>query len=641
MRGKISLISILLLSFQFLLAQPAAKYSSTNKKALAHYDKAQMFLSRKMFPEAIFELESAVKKDSKFYEAYVSLGSVLKMTRAYANAKEMLLKALELQPKNESNYSLYFAIGDICFKEADYEGAEKYMKGFMSFKNAPAPQKEYAKKVIENCEFAKEQTTNPLKIETKPMPPPLNQFPLQYFPSMTADGSTLVFTALNSFSVQDDENLYVSNHSDKGWSVPTSISSNINTKNNEGTASISGDGKTLVFTSCGRKDSKGSCDLYISYKTGDEWSVPVNMGNTINSPEWDTHPSLSADGRKLYFTSSRRGGFGREDIYVSTKDDSGNWTNAKNLGKNINTTESEIGPFIHANGKTLFFSSNGRPGMGGLDLYYTTLTDTGWTSPVNLGYPLNTANDESGVMIRADMKKGYFSANKKTNGKDVSSVLYEFSVPEELRKVSQVALAKGKVLDLETKKPVKAKIELIDLAKNEVVSIVESDEMNGSYVLVLTEGSEYAIYVSADEYLFKSLTFNYTNPKEFDPMTLDVFLEKAKHGSHIVLNNIFFDSGKFEINEKSIPELEKVKKFLTQNPKLIVEISGHTDNIGKFEDNKKLSELRAKSVVEYLVKTGIPSERLKYVGFADKQPISDNSEEQGRQMNRRIEFKIL
>lgn len=630
-----------IVGLQISISQPAAKYSSANKKALAHYDKAQFMLSRKMYVEAIPELESAIKKDPKFYEAYVSLGSVHKMLRSYQLAKEYLSKAIEIQPKNDGNYGLYFAIGEINFRESDYEGAEKYMNGFLSFKNAPAPQKEYAKKVIENCEFAKEQLKKPLKIDAKPLPAPLNQFPLQYFPSMTADGNTLVFTALKSFSSQDDENLFVSNLSEKGWSVPVSISNNINTNNNEGTASISGDGKTLVFTACGRRDSKGSCDLYVSYKIGEEWSVPVNMGSPINSPEWDTHPSLSADGRMLFFTSNRRGGFGREDIYMSTKDEKGNWTIPQNLGKNINTSESEIGPFIHANGKTLFFSSNGWLGMGGQDLFYTNLSDTGWSTPVNLGYPLNTSNDESGVLIRADMKKGYYSASKRQNGKDASSILYEFSVPEDLKKMSQVTLTKGMVTDAETQNPLKAKIELIDLSKNKVVSIVESDEKNGSYVLVLTEGSEYAIYVSAEGYLFKSLTFNYSNPKEFDPMTLDIALEKAKQGSHVVLNNIFFESGKFEIQEKSIPELEKVKKFLSLNPKLLVEISGHTDNIGKFDDNKKLSEARAKAVVDYLVNHGIPSDRLKFVGYADKQPLAENTDEQGRQLNRRIEFKIL
>lgn len=642
---KIKQLLLLILIFLFInrvICQTSAKNINHNKKALMHYEKAQILISRKLYNEAIIELENAIKKDFKFYEAYVSLGSVYKLLRMYPQAKVSLLKALEYQPKNENNYALYFALGDLLYKESDYIAAQKYMKLFLEGKNLPSLQKDYAMRVVESCEFAMEQMKNPVHINLQPMAFPLNQFALQYFPSMTADGKILVFTALNSFSLQDDENLFVSTFTEKGWSQPVSISGNINTKNNEGTASISGDGKTLVFTSCGRKDSKGSCDLYISYKIGDEWSVPVNMGNTINSQDWDTHPSLSADGRKLFFTSNRKGGFGKEDIYVSIKDENGNWSVPQNLGKNINTPESEIGPFIHANGKTLFFSSNGWQTMGGLDLLYSNLTDTGWTIPKNLGYPLNTVNDESGVMIRSDMKKGYFSMSKKNNGKDKeSSLLYEFDVPENLLNISKVIIAKGIVVDGENSKPVKAKIELVDLAKKERISLVESDEKNGSYVLTLTEGAEYAVYVSAQGYLFKSFTFNVTNCNNFDPMVLDVRLEKIKQGSHVVLNNIFFEFGKYDLQPKSIAELEKVKQFLLENKDVKVEISGHTDNIGKYEDNKILSELRAKAVVDYLIKSGISPERLTFVGYADKKPIASNDNEQGRSLNRRIEFRIL
>jgi outer membrane protein OmpA-like peptidoglycan-associated protein len=240
------------------------------------------------------------------------------------------------------------------------------------------------------------------------------------------------------------------------------------------------------------------------------------------------------------------------------------------------------------------------------------------------------------------MKKGYFSMSKKNNGKDKeSSLLYEFDVPENLLNISKVIIAKGIVVDGENSKPVKAKIELVDLAKKERISLVESDEKNGSYVLTLTEGAEYAVYVSAQGYLFKSFTFNVTNCNNFDPMVLDVRLEKIKQGSHVVLNNIFFEFGKYDLQPKSIAELEKVKQFLLENKDVKVEISGHTDNIGKYEDNKILSELRAKAVVDYLIKSGISPERLTFVGYADKKPIASNDNEQGRSLNRRIEFRIL
>ncbi len=642
MKHKVTLILLLVIPITTLLSQPKnqAQYSTKNKKAILYFTEAQTFMVRKLYPEAIENLTNALKKDDEFVEAYVLLGTIYKVTKNYTKAKLNLQKAIDLQPNNENLNSNYFALGELNMREGKYQEAKPYLQKFLTFKTSKPPYTYQAERFIKNCDFAVSAINNPLDFKPTIMDAKINSFHDQYFPSITADGRTLIYTSIRSFSQTDDENLVISTLGDNGWSSPSSISTNINTINNEGTASISGDGKTLVFTSCGRRDSKGTCDLYISYKKGNEWTIPVNMGEPINSREWESQPSLSADGRTLYFASSRRSGFGKTDIFVSYLGEQNVWSVPKNLGPKINTPEDDAAPFIHANGKSLYFSSNGRPGMGGFDIYLTTKEDTGFVTPVNMGYPLNTSNDEQSLIISTDYQKGYYSGEVITKG-NTSNVIFEFDVPKALQSTQKTNIAKGTVYDAVTKQKLQARVELIDIKTNKMVTVVNSDNINGDYTLVLNEGAEYALYCSKEGYLFKSMSFNYTDPQKFDPISLDIYLEPAVAGAHIILNNIFFETGKYELQEKSKTELDKLVSFLKNNPQVKVEISGHTDDVGKHEDNMKLSSLRAKAVAEYIIKLGINATSLKYVGYGETQPTKPNDNEENRQLNRRIEFKIL
>lgn len=626
----------------YLTAQskPQPQYTTKNKKAISYFNEAQTFTVRKLYPEAIEYLTAALKKDDEFIEAYTLLGTIYKITKNYAKAKINLQKAIDLQPNNENLNTNYFIIGDLLIKEGKYQEAKPFLQKFLTFKTSKPPYTFQAERLINNCEFAEEAMKNPVDFKPKIMDNKVNSFPDQYFPSITADGKTLIYTSLRSFSQNDDENLVVSTLGENGWSSPVSISPNINSLNNEGTASISGDGKTIVFTSCGRKDSKGTCDLYISYKKGNDWSVPTNMGEPINTREWESQPSLSADGRTLYFVSSRRNGFGKTDIFVSNLDEQDKWSMPKNLGPKINTPEDDVAPFIHANGKSLYFSSNGRPGMGGMDIYVSLKQDTGFTVPTNIGYPLNTSNDEQGLIISTDYQKGYYSGEAINQGK-TNNLIFEFDIPKSLQNIQKTNIVKGTIFDPVTKQKLEARIELIDLKTNKLVTVVNSDPINGDYTLVLNEGSEYALYCSKKGYLFKSLSFNYTDPQKFDPVALDIQLDAAVSGSHITLNNIFFESGKFELQEKSKTELDKLVLFLKNNSLVKVEISGHTDDIGKHDDNMKLSSLRAKSVADYLIQNSIDPAMIKHIGYGETVPNHPNDSEEHRQLNRRIEFKIL
>ena len=430
-----------------------------------------------------------------------------------------------------------------------------------------------------------------------------------------------------------------SKNTDGSWSDPESISDNINTKFNEGTCTISANGRTIIFTSCSGRSSMGSCDLYISYKLGDQWTDPENMGININSRNWESQPSLSADGRILYFVSDRSGGYGKRDIWKSQWVD-GQWTKAANLGPTINTAEEEVSPFIHVNGQTLYFSSKGFPGMGGYDIFFSEWQSNKWTVPNNLGYPINTSDDQVSLFITANGKNGYYSYELK-GPNTYKSLLYFFQVPEAIRVKNKSNYIAGKVLNVATKKPLQAQVELFDINADSLRATVTSDSLTGDYLQILTDGSEYALYVSKPGYLFESLRFDYQVSQDREPILIDIYLQPIKSGIASTMNNIFFEVDKYEIKQKSRTELNKTVMFLQTNPSVRIEIAGHTDNSGNDSHNRQLSLNRAKAVHQFLIDQGINTKRLTYKGYGSTLPVAPNDSGKNRQLNRRIEFKIL
>jgi OOP family OmpA-OmpF porin len=493
-----------------------------------------------------------------------------------------------------------------------------------------------------NCIFAEEALKHPLTFNPVLMSNKINKYFIHAYPVLTADQQTFIFSKRDGPQLTDDEDIVVSRKVNGEWSDPVSISDKINSEFNEGACTMSADGKVLVFVSCNRKDGLGACDLYISYKKGNDWTIPLNMGPTVNSTAWDSEPTLSADGRTIYFTSERGGGMGLFDIWITTMDESGNWTKARNLGKPVNTEGKEVSPFIHANGNTLYFSSNKHPGMGGYDIFYSHKVDSiTWTEPVNVGYPINTQMNDASVFISADSKKGFYSVYERKDMRFNKALLYEFDVPKELQEQKLSTYAKGTVYDADTKQKLGAKVELVDLKTQLVVQSTKSDSINGDYLMVLTEGSEYALYVSRPGYLFKSIFFDYKDPKNFNPLTLDVYLDPIKAGKGVVLNNIFFATNSYALEDKSKTELDKIVNFLKLNSKVNIEFGGHTDDVGSDKANLDLSLKRAKSVYEYIVSKGISAARLKFKGYGETKPVAPNDSDENRQLNRRIEFVIL
>lgn len=634
------LCTLLLISSAALAQMPLATKS---KKAIALYTEADNFRVRGQFSQAIGLLNQAIQKDKNFVEAYYRLGIIYMTLKDFPHAIRNFEKGLSLTDDVRKQKVFWYDLGESYFTVGDYDKAERTISQFLKAESHNRAKIERASLLMDNIEFARENQKNTSAYKQRRLTDTVNAFVMQYFPVLTADQQELIFTRRMGGGPGDDEDLVISRKDPRGrWSTPESLSKNINTQLNEGTCTISADGRKLIFTSCVGRQGYGSCDLFESNRIGDEWTKPKNLGPNVNSAEWESQPSLSADGRTLYFVSDRRGGLGRRDIWVSQLTPGGQWTRARNAGKPVNTIYDEISPFIHANNRVLYFASNGLVGFGGYDIFFAEKdSSAAWSSPRNIGSPINNHEDQFSLFITADGKKGYYSHEQVQDAGYSTSYIYEIDIPAENRIRYKSNYVKGTVRDKKTREPLAASVELINLETNETESLVSSDSVSGAYLIVLTQGAEYALYINKREYLFKSLNFNYSALKDYEPIILDIDLERASDGTTAILQNIFFDVDKYDLKDKSVTELQKILRFLKENPSVKVEISGHTDNSGSPSYNVQLSEKRAQSVNNYLIERGIAPERLRTKGYGSDQPIADNTTEEGRQKNRRIEFKII
>lgn len=633
---QMKLLPTILLLFIAVGLSAQSKLSTNKKKAAELYYLADNHMVKGQYALAFDLLEQAVDKDDDFHEAYFRMGIIDKARGNVGTAEKYLLKTLELDPENAG---ANFELGELYIQVGEYEKSKEYTQAYLDLNPRNSKRRAEAQRFIDNANYALENIDRGLEINPRPLSDKINQFAMQYFPVITADQEYLIYTRRFGSTLNDDEDLVISKNIENEWSEPISISENINSPINEGTCTISADGRTLIFTSCYGRKGFGSCDLYISYKIGSDWTDPSNLGANVNSSSWDSQPSISADGRTLYFISNRNGGVGKRDIWVSKQNDENVWSKPENLGREINTPEDEVSPFIHPNNQTLYFASNGRKGFGGFDIYYSNKINDTWDSPDNLGFPINTGDDQVSLFITADGKKGYYS-HENLGSSTVKGLIYEFDFPEELQIKNKASFVKGKVYDAKTKEPLKSKIELYDLVNDERISLVSSDSVTGEYLMVLPEGSEYALYINKRGYLFKSLYFNYKGDS-VESLQINIPIDKISIGIKTTLENIFFDFDKYELKPESKTELSKVIQFLQSNPNIKIEIAGYTDNKGTYSYNLDLSENRAKAVFDFLIENGISSYRISYKGYGQADPVASNENERGRAKNRRIEFKVI
>jgi outer membrane protein OmpA-like peptidoglycan-associated protein len=631
-------LSALLVGIPFALSAQT-QLSTKSKKAIELYTDADNFRVRGQYDKAIDLLNQAITKDKNFEEAYFRLGLTLKNQQEILRSCESFEKGLSLLPDIRKQNAYRYELADNYLKVGNYTQALEIVNLFLNSEKANRIKIDQAKVWKGHAEFGLANQHDNLSYQPQALSDTVNCFPMQYFPALTADNEQLIFTKRNGRGHDDDEDLFISTKDPLGrWTTPVSISNKINSNLREGASAISADGRHLIFTLCGSK-TYGRCDLFESKKTGDVWSVPVNLGPMVNSSAWDVQPSLSADGQELYFVSDRKGGVGGSDIWYSRKDSTGRWMKAQNLGIMINTKYDEISPFIHVNNRNLYFASNAHPGFGGLDIFVSEKVDKKWTSPKNMGSPLNNYEDQYSFFVTADGRRAYYS--KDEAGKKNDTKLFTTPLPEQVQVQYYSNLVKGKVRARLSSKPLQALVELYDIQKNERLSVVQSDSITGEYAIVLTQGAEYALYSTSPGYLFKSLSFNYSETGRKDPIIVDIELDEMKVNAKAVLNNLFFETDQYDLKAKSVTELQEVTRFLSANPKILVEIGGHTDNVGSASYNLQLSEKRAQSVATYLAQQGIDVARIIQKGYGAQQPVRPNDTEDNRQANRRIEFKIL
>jgi len=606
------------------------------KKSEKFLEKALKAIEMNQYVEAETMVYKAIRSDSSNIKSFLLLSDISDELEKPAQKKQALKKVISLDSINFPLASKLLA--DIYFKEGDYANSlinyQRYSQFLIKKDSILINDK------IHSCYFALASLSQNKDVQIKHLDSTVNTSLQEYWPAISTNDSLLYFTRLIE-NGRTYERIFISEKQDSCWGESFQMDFLDNENVNIGTMCLSSDGRLLFFTACGRNDGRGSCDVYYSMKMDNYWSRPVNAGSIVNSSFWEAQPSVSSDNKKLFFASNRPGGVGGMDIWSSEiaviKDGKLFFKIPKNLGRGVNSRENDFSPFIHADGSTLYFSSEGRYGMGGSDLFLSKLKDTVWTEAVNLGSPINTRFNEDGLVVSPTSNVAVFSSNREGSIAGTKD-LYQLKLPSEFLP-EKVGYIKGYVYDSETDSIIQASIELTQLESNETRNII-SDRDNG-YITTLVAGKTYALNVSVEGYLFYSRHFNLKENFGFKQAErVDIYLEPIKAGKTFVLSNIFFDFDSDQLKEESDAELIQLTDFLRKNAKLNIEISGHTDNVGGSDYNLRLSENRAKAIFDYL-KQYIRPDRMIYKGYGSEIPVASNDSELGRALNRRSEIKIL
>ncbi len=637
-----------LLMFHFLTFIGIAQnheLSTSSKKALQFYDQALSEYNNYNYNKAIIKLDEAIKKDENFIEPYLLKAQISNALNNNEGEIESYENAFALNAECYLPGYYYLAIAQL--NTGKYFEARDNFNKYLDFKISNDKFKLSTKKYIKQCDFAIHQVNNPVSFNPVNLGDSINTELDEYWPTLSVDELTIVFTRLlpryepnPSVPVSlktHHEDLYFSYKINNNWAKAKNMGKLINSGGNEGTQSLSVDGKYYFYTACNRNDSYGGCDIYYVEKKENTWSKPVNVGKPVNSRYKETQPAISSDGQTLFFVSNRPGGKGKLDIWKCSMSEEGYWQEPINLGDSINTTEDDGSPYLHPDGETLYFSSKGHLGMGNADVFIAKMKNNSFCKIKNLGYPINTFNDEQGLYISSGGTKAFFSSNREENkGKDI----YMFDIYKDIQP-NPVTYVKGYIADAISKKRLLARIELIELESRETKAAIVSDQYNGTYLVCLPTGNNYALNVSKRGYLFHSENFSLKDSNNYiDPFLLNVELQPIMIGSKGILKNIFFEIDSYELKKESYIELDKLIMFLKNNPQVEIEVSGHTDSTGEEAYNQELSEKRAKSVYDYLANNQISTLKITFKGYGSSQPIDDNKTKEGRAKNRRTEFKI-
>ncbi len=614
------------------------------KAALEHLAQGDNYYFDEMNPYyklALPHYEKANEFNPDNAELNFKLGVCYLNSNHKFRAQPLLEKAYRLNPA--VNPQALYQIGLSRHVNGEWDKALESYHQFAQLQLSNEDRKRVNKR-IQECNSGKELSAKPVKVKIETLGDAINTSFPEYVPLITADESRLYFTSkrkdtygggIDLKDAEYFEDLYYSENINGKWSLARNIGPPLNSKTHDAGAGLSPDGHTLFIY----KGDVSNGDIFISYYVNGKWTKPEDAGGNINTKYHESAACLSPDGNMLYFVSDKPGGYGGRDIYRSKWDEQGKkWMQAQNLGPEINTPYDEEGVFMHPDGKTLYFSSQGWNSIGGYDVFYSVSEGRKWSAPVNIGYPVNTPDDDVFFVVSASGEHAYYSSFKK-DGKGEKDI-YLITFEPDSKPVSEMTVLKGVIRDAATQEPITARIEVIDLSKSEHIGNFYSDKITGKYLVSLPAGRKYGIIAYADGYLFESDNFEIPEKSAFQEVVMNVEMKPMKEGFNMVLTNIFFDTDKYTIKSESKDVLDRLSKLLKENKSIKIEISGHTDSQGSDEHNMTLSDNRAKAVVEYLVNSGIDSSRMSAAGYGETKPIASNDTPEGRQKNRRIEFKI-
>jgi len=622
-----------------------------DKKIEKSYDEGIDFFKRGNYTEAIQSMKHILSKEEDFIDAYYVLGmSYFKRTNSnFKEAEKNFLKVIALCPSY--NVYTYYYLAEICYGSEKYDSAMRYCEAFLKDVDKIKSDKDYSRAVdlLKYSKFYLQMTQNPVPFNPQVVEG-ISTHDNEYLPMITADNQMVLFT--RESKQEDEKNTLIQSEKykekfmfstlqpDGKFSTGEEMPEPFNLNDNEGGATLTVDNKTLYYTVCkyNANHSYYNCDIYYSEYVDGDWTPIKSVSDKINlSTTWESQPSISPDGKTLYFVSDRAGGYGGYDIYRSVKNDNGEWGTPINMGPNINSTGNEKSPFIHPDGKTLYFSSDGWMGLGGYDIFYSRLQDDGtWSKPINIGYPINSVDDEVGFFVSTDGQKGYFASNKLkgVGGWDLYSFdLYDKAKPGKVLFVSGTVKA-----ETETEMS-RTRIELKNM-ETKKISEIPLDSITGKYTAVAPFNNDYIMTVKREGYVYETRYISKEDSIYKIPAHLDMEIQQIQLNKSYRINDIYFGFNSFELTGESKAVLDLLIEFLSENPAICIEVQGHTDNIGNDIKNLQLSSNRAKSVYNYLVTNKIEANRLTYKGYGKTVPVASNDTEEGRAKNRRTVFVI-
>jgi outer membrane protein OmpA-like peptidoglycan-associated protein len=654
--------------FCFFLLSSSLIYSQTEKRLLKEAEDAYKQGDKN---NALNFYLKALEKNPENAETNYKIG-VLYLEMIYKHRSlPYLEKAFALNPK--ISHTIHKYLGQSYHYNHLWDKAiEHYELCRSTLKHDDPFLKKLDRKIFE-CKNGKELMANPVEAQIIDIGNGVNTKYPEFAPVISADESVLIFTSRREGSTGSEldergeyhEDIYISEKLSNGeWSSPQNIGTNINTNGHDASIGLSVDGKELFIY----KDNNAGDIFFCKLKKDEGWSKPASISDNINSKHGETSVCISPDGSTIFFTSNMDGGFGGFDIYMSKADKKGNWGKPVNLGPVINTPEDEESPFLDFDGKTLHFSSRAHKGMGNYDIFrsqYDSTSNT-WAEPENLGYPINTADDDIYFVLSGDGRHGYYASVREGGygEKDIyminmppredynelvkkmeiilkKEIIPQAVVVEEVQ--LQPVILKGTVYDIKTKQTLSATVQLLDQSGNIVKEVITGEDGNYMFEVTSDQEKKYSVSASKDQYGFasKKVTTPATSTKKVELLN-NLNLGKLEVGAKFILRNIYYDFDKAELKPESITELKKLLKMLRENPSMKVEIGSHTDNKGSNEYNIALSKRRAQSVVNWLVKNGIDKSRLASRGYGEDVPIASNDdEEEGRELNRRTEFEVI